>query len=189
MPVLGFIGPGTMGMPMAANLVAEGHEVRCYGRSGRSRERAAAAGTTVVASVREACAGADVAVTTLTDGPDVVSVALGRDGIITNLEPGALFVDHSTIGPETARRVHERALAALDAPARGGDGGAIDGTPGFRIELHDGDLAAAGAAARELGLSQPAAALISSQVAALKARGEAHLACELNGRADGEGAT
>jgi 2-hydroxy-3-oxopropionate reductase len=64
-----------------------------------------------------------------------------------------------------------------------------DYTPGFRIELHDKDLRIVQVAARNLGLSLPATALITSLVAALKARGDggldhsalAKLIRELNG--------
>jgi len=131
MAVLGFVGPGVMGRPMAANLVAAGHEVRVYGRSPESRARAGTTGGTIVESVREVPAGAEVVFTMLPDGPAVLDAIAGEDGILAAMTPGAVLVDHSTISPAEAAQVHaaaERAgVRCLDAPVSGGEAGAIEG--------------------------------------------------------------
>jgi 2-hydroxy-3-oxopropionate reductase len=68
----------------------------------------------------------------LPDSPDVADVALGDDGILANAKDGLLYIDCSTIRPDTAVTVADAASAAgvrvLDAPVSGGEQGAIDGT-------------------------------------------------------------
>ncbi|MBK1783651.1 NAD(P)-dependent oxidoreductase [Prauserella cavernicola] len=131
MTVIGFVGPGVMGRPMAANLVRAGHEVRVYGRSAESRARAEDTGGTVVDSVRDACAGAEVVFTVLTDGAAVLDAIDGEDGVLAAMEPGAVLVDHSTISPAESLRVHaaaaEAGVGCLDAPVSGGEAGAVEG--------------------------------------------------------------
>lgn len=132
MKTIAFIGPGIMGAPMITNLRSAGYTVRGFGRSSSSRERAERAGAEVMDSVREACDGADAAITMLPDGPDVLDVALGEDGLIAALPVGAIWIDHSTISPETARQGHkaarEKQIHALDAPVSGGEAGAVEGS-------------------------------------------------------------
>ncbi|QSE89802.1 NAD(P)-dependent oxidoreductase [Rhodococcus pseudokoreensis] len=131
MTVIGFIGPGVMGRPMAANLVAAGHDVRVYGHSDRSRARAESTGGTVVDSIRDACAGADVVFTMLPDGPAVLEAVTGEDGVVASMTPGTVLVDHSTIAPAESLAVHAAAaeadLRCLDAPVSGGEAGAVEG--------------------------------------------------------------
>ena len=118
MTVIGFVGPGVMGRPMAANLVAAGHEVRVHGRSAQSRERAASTGGTVTASVREAVEGAEVVFTMLPDGPAVLAAVAGEGGVLEGMAPGAVLVDHSTISPAEALQVHNAAARACGASMR-----------------------------------------------------------------------
>ena len=129
---VGFIGPGIMGRPMAANLVAAGHDVSCYARSQASRERARSTGAEVVDSVAAACEDAEVVVTMLPAGPDVLAVVTGEGGALESMRPGAVLLEQSTVSPDEARRVHAAATAAgvrcLDAPVSGGEAGAVEGT-------------------------------------------------------------
>ncbi|MGC0274472.1 NAD(P)-dependent oxidoreductase [Pseudactinotalea sp. Z1739] len=131
MTVIGFIGPGIMGAPMARNLISAGHEVRVFGASNRARTRAAETGGKVVGSAVEAATGCDVLITMLPDGPAVHEVLLGESGAISHMSPGTLLIDHSTISPAEALAVHQSAAAAevrcLDAPVSGGEAGAVEG--------------------------------------------------------------
>jgi len=123
---IGFIGLGIMGLPMAVNLVRDGHEVSGYNRSAAKAERLAAAGGRAAGSVAEAVRDADVVITMLPDSPDVEAVVLGQDGVLANSD--ALLIDMSTVSPATARAIaaaHER---SLDAPVSGGEQGAVDGS-------------------------------------------------------------
>ncbi|HEY3688440.1 MAG TPA: 2-hydroxy-3-oxopropionate reductase [Streptosporangiaceae bacterium] len=144
---IGFVGLGIMGGPMAANLVAAGHEVVGYNRSAAKRERLAERGGTAASSVAEAVRDADMVITMLPDSPDVEAVALGDDGVFAHAREGALVADMSTIRPDVARRVAAegaaRGLRVLDAPVSGGEQGAIDGKLSIMVGGADDDFAAA----------------------------------------------
>jgi 2-hydroxy-3-oxopropionate reductase len=129
--VIGFIGLGIMGRPMARNLLKAGYPLVVHSRSRGPVDEIVRAGAKVGSSPRDVAAQSDVLITMLPNSPDVELVALGRDGIIEGARPGLLFVDMSTISPIVSKKVGE-ALAAksvkmLDAPVSGGEKGAIDG--------------------------------------------------------------
>jgi 2-hydroxy-3-oxopropionate reductase len=129
--VIGFIGLGIMGRPMAKNLLKAGYPLVVHSRSRGPVDEIAHAGAKVGSSPRDVAAQSDVLITMLPNSPDVELVALGRDGIIEGARPGLLFVDMSTISPIVSKKVGE-ALAAksvkmLDAPVSGGERGAVDG--------------------------------------------------------------
>ncbi|GAA1861295.1 NAD(P)-dependent oxidoreductase [Asanoa iriomotensis] len=128
MRVIAFIGLGTMGAPMAANLVKAGFDVVGYNRSRPAVENLVAAGGRAASSVAEAVASAEVAVTMLPDSPDVEAVALGPDGLLAHLPAGALYVDMSSINPAVAVALAaagaQRDVEVLDAPVSGGEPGA-----------------------------------------------------------------
>ncbi|MGH3950193.1 MAG: 2-hydroxy-3-oxopropionate reductase [Pseudonocardiaceae bacterium] len=131
MTTVGFIGLGIMGAPMAANLVKAGFDVVGYNRSQPALDRLVEQGGRAAGSVAEAVRDADVVVTMLPDSPDVADVTLGDDGILANAKGDLLYIDCSTIRPDTSRAVAEQARArgvrVLDAPVSGGEQGAIDG--------------------------------------------------------------
>jgi 2-hydroxy-3-oxopropionate reductase len=129
--VIGFIGLGIMGRPMARNLLKAGYPLVVHSRSRGPVDEIARAGAKVGSSPRDVATQSDVLITMLPNSPDVELVALGRDGIIEGARPGLLFVDMSTISPIVSKKVGE-ALAAksvkmLDAPVSGGEKGALDG--------------------------------------------------------------
>ncbi|OSM42173.1 2-hydroxy-3-oxopropionate reductase [Nesterenkonia sp. PF2B19] len=128
---IAFIGLGIMGLPMAKNLVSAGHQVTGYNRSPEKAEQLALAGGAAASSVAEAVRGAEVIITMVPDSPDVEAVMLDEDGVLAHAEPGATWIDHSTIRPDVAVQVAQKAreagLKPLDAPVSGGEQGAIDG--------------------------------------------------------------
>lgn len=129
---IGFIGVGTMGLPMAVNLAKKGFAVAAYDRSPEATAAAAAAGLPTVASAAEAVAGADLVVTVLPSSPHVESVYTGDGGVLAAARTGTLCVDMSTIDPAVSRRVAaaaaERGIRFVDAPVSGGVPRATDGT-------------------------------------------------------------
>jgi 3-hydroxyisobutyrate dehydrogenase len=135
MSVIGFIGLGNMGGPMAANLVKAGHDVRGFDLSEASLKTFSDAGGTVVASAAEAASDAEIVVTMLPAGQHVRSVYMDDGGLIATCKPGTLMIDCSTIDVPTARDVISAAEAAghmmLDAPVSGGVAGAAAGTLTF----------------------------------------------------------
>jgi 3-hydroxyisobutyrate dehydrogenase-like beta-hydroxyacid dehydrogenase len=124
-----FLGLGIMGSRMAANLRAAGHDVVVWNRT---REKAEALGDPVAGTPAEAAREAEVVVSMVVDGPQVEQVLLGEDGAAAGAREGTLFVDMSTISPQTARsvaeRLAERGLAFVDAPVTGSSPAAEAGT-------------------------------------------------------------
>ncbi len=131
-PIVGFIGLGIMGKPMARNLMKAGYRVIVHNRSRGSVNELAADGAVPAATPRDVAAKSDVVITMLPDSPDVETVALGADGIAAGVREGSLWIDMSTIAPATTARVAaelaKKAVDALDAPVSGGEKGAIDAT-------------------------------------------------------------
>ncbi|MDF0601461.1 3-hydroxyisobutyrate dehydrogenase [Psychromarinibacter sp. C21-152] len=126
---IGFIGLGNMGAPMAANLAAAGHDVTGFDLAAPVPE-----GVTAADSAAEAAAGRDVAITMLPNGDILRHVAAE---IVPAMEPGAVFLDCSTVDVDSARAVADMAEAAglrpLDAPVSGGISGAAAGTLTFMV--------------------------------------------------------
>ncbi len=136
---IGFIGLGNMGSPMAANLVAAGHEV-----AGFDLVADCPTGVSKAATAIEAATGADVVITMLPNGAILRAVAAE---IIPTMSKGAAFVDCSTVDVESARAVADDAVSAgllpVDAPVSGGVGGASGGTLTFMAGGSDAAFAKA----------------------------------------------
>ena len=132
MAKVGYIGLGIMGASIARNLMKAGHELVVHNRSRGVVDELAKEGATPATSPREVAEQVEFVFTNLPDTPDVELVVLGRDGIIEGAHDGLIYVDNSTIKPETARnlaeKLAEKGIAALDAPVSGGDVGARNGT-------------------------------------------------------------
>jgi len=130
--IVGFIGLGLMGRPMAHNLLKAGFPLVVHSRSD------APVGEVVAAGARRARSPAEVAhlarriITMLPDSPDVEQVLEGPDGVFSALQPGTILIDTSSIDPGVARRLateaDTRGAKMLDAPVSGGEIGAISGT-------------------------------------------------------------
>jgi 2-hydroxy-3-oxopropionate reductase len=139
MPMLkvGYIGLGLMGSAMARNLLKAGFPLVVHNRSRAMVNELVRDGATEAFSPAEVAAQVDVVFTNLPDSPDVETVALGPDGVKSGAHPGLIFVDNSTIKPETARTVSAElanvGVLALDAPVSGGQVGAQQGTLVFMV--------------------------------------------------------
>jgi 3-hydroxyisobutyrate dehydrogenase len=129
----GFIGLGNMGAPMAANLAAAEHDLVVYDAAGT--EDRLPDGARAANGIAGVVAVAETVLLSLPDGK-VVEAVIG-DIIAVAERATRVVVDHSTIGVEAARRVHELASAAgityLDAPVSGGTAGAKAGTLAMMI--------------------------------------------------------
>lgn len=124
-----FLGLGIMGSRMAANLRDAGHELVVWNRT---RAKAEPLGVPIADTPAEAAKAADVVISMVVDGPQVEAVLLGPDGAAEGARPGTLFVDMSTISPQTARAIAERLAehghTFLDAPVTGSSPAAEAGT-------------------------------------------------------------
>lgn len=128
---VGFIGLGTMGKPMARNLIRAGYPLTVHNRSRGAVEELAKEGAQTATSPKEVAASSDIIITVLPDSPDVEVVVTGEQGIFEGARPGMLVIDMSTISPVVARRLagdaQTRGVDMLDAPVSGGEVGAING--------------------------------------------------------------
>ena len=131
-PIVGFIGLGIMGKPMARNLLNAGYELVVFNRSRAPMEEIAAEGAQLGDSPRDIAARSDVVILMLPDSPDVEQVVFGPQGVVEGIRPGNALVDMSSISPVTAIKVATELSAkganVLDAPVSGGDIGAVKGT-------------------------------------------------------------
>jgi 2-hydroxy-3-oxopropionate reductase len=127
-PRIGYVGLGLMGKPIAGNLLKAGYDLTVHSRSRGPVEELAAQGARPAESPRAVAAASDFVFTSLPDSPDVEGVVLGPNGIREGCRPGMIFVDNSTIKPETSRHIAAElgtlGVQALDAPVSGGDVGA-----------------------------------------------------------------
>ncbi|OUM03686.1 3-hydroxyisobutyrate dehydrogenase [Variovorax sp. JS1663] len=152
MAVIGFIGLGNMGLPMACRLKEAGHAVRCFDLDAGAMERAHEAGLQRSASTSEAVAGAEVVITMLPSGRHVLEVI--NDPAL-RFEADALVIDCSTIDVESCAAFHAalggKGLLTLDAPVSGGVGGAAAGTLTFMVGGSDDAFGRALALLRAMG--------------------------------------
>jgi 3-hydroxyisobutyrate dehydrogenase-like beta-hydroxyacid dehydrogenase len=120
---VGFVGLGSMGLPMAANLLKAGHDLIVYNRTRDRADELAKQGARVAGSPLEAAAGVEVLVTMLADDTAVESVMFGDQGALSGLTKGAIHASMSTIGHVLSRRLHlehqARAQGYIAAPVFG----------------------------------------------------------------------
>jgi 3-hydroxyisobutyrate dehydrogenase len=128
---VGFIGTGTMGLPMVGNLVKKNFAVVAYDVVPAALEGAVKLGAVAGASSADVAKRSDVLVTMLPSS-HVEAVYLGPGGVRETMGRGRLCVDMSTIDPAVSRRVAaalaERGVRFIDAPVSGGVPRATDGT-------------------------------------------------------------
>ena len=152
---IGFIGTGTMGQPMLANLVKKGFSVIAFDVVPAALEAAIRLGAERAGSAGEAVANCELVITMLPSSANVEAVYLGSAGIVESAAPGRLCVDMSTIDPGTSQRVaarlKDRGLRFLDAPVSGGVGGATAGTLAIMVGGNAGDLEEARPALAAMG--------------------------------------
>ena len=154
----GFIGLGTMGTPMAANLARGDLVLTVNDVRPEPGAELAALGALVVSSPADVAAHADIVHINVVDDRQVREVMLGEHGILRTAEPGGVVVIHSTIHPTTCRELAHTAavsdVAVLDAPYSGGLTAAAAGTLSFMV----------GGSAAALALVRPALDLMGTAV-------------------------
>jgi 3-hydroxyisobutyrate dehydrogenase/2-hydroxy-3-oxopropionate reductase len=127
-----FLGLGVMGGPMAGHLARAGHHVTVYNRTAaKAQAWAAEYGGAFATTPREAALSAEIVFACVGNDDDLRSVVLGADGAFAGMQPGAVFVDHTTASAEVARELAGAAkvigLRFIDAPVSGGQAGAVNG--------------------------------------------------------------
>jgi len=120
---IGFVGLGAMGAGIVPRLMAAGHTVTGFNRSRDKAQALIQSGMRFADTPRAVAMGADFVFSIVTDAPAVNAVALGEDGIIAGLKPGAIYIDMSTIAPDSSRAISAvfaaKGFAMLDAPISG----------------------------------------------------------------------
>ncbi len=104
---IGFIGLGGMGGPMARNILAAGHTLAVWNRTREKGAPLEAEGARLADTPADACRGAEVVVTMLSDDAAVEQVVFGPGGLLTALEEGAVHACASTISVALSRRLAE----------------------------------------------------------------------------------
>jgi 3-hydroxyisobutyrate dehydrogenase len=174
-----FLGLGVMGGPMAGHLSRAGHAVTVYNRTRTKAlawvaEHGQGQDATSAATPAAAAAHADFVFACVGNDDDLRAVVLGEHGAFAGMQPGAVFVDHTTASAEVARELstqaQRRGLHFIDAPVSGGNLGAINGT----LTVMCGGEAAAFEAMR------PVAMAFSTAVTLLGASGAGQLAKMVN---------
>ena len=125
---IGFIGLGTMGASMAANLARAGAPPIVWNRTPGKAAALLDLGVEEAASPADVAGRSDVVVICVSDTPDVEAVLFGPEGVQQGARQGLLVIDCSTISPEATRgfgsRLAGRGVAMVDAPVSGGSEGA-----------------------------------------------------------------
>ena len=130
-PIIAFLGTGTMGAPMAANLARAGFTVRAWDRTTSHAEALATDGVTVTTSPAQAVTGAGILITMLADGPATDQAWFGPDGLLQAAGPGLIWIQMATVGLDwTDRFVNlttRYGVSFIDAPVSGSQGPATAG--------------------------------------------------------------
>jgi len=125
---IGFIGLGTMGLPMVRNLLRAGYAVHVVSRSRGPIETAVSLGAMEAESPRDLAEKTEIVLTCLPLPATIEAVYFGENGILQADLSGKLIIDHSTVSPLLNRRCDEAIRVKggrfLDAPLSGGPMGA-----------------------------------------------------------------
>jgi 3-hydroxyisobutyrate dehydrogenase len=125
---IGFIGVGSIGHPMAGQLLAAGHKLIVHDVRPEAAAQLIASGAAWGESPADVAARCELVATCLPGPAEMEEVCLGARGIVGAIREGGLYVDHTTNSPMLVRRVHgmlaAKGVAMLDAPVSGGTEGA-----------------------------------------------------------------
>ncbi|MFK0157592.1 NAD(P)-dependent oxidoreductase [Streptomyces sp. NPDC090499] len=128
---VGFIGLGSQGAPMARRIVDAGHETTLWARRPAALLPFADTPARRAASPADLAAASDLVCVCVVDDADVEEVLTGEHGVLAGLRRGGVVAVHSTVHPDTCRRLADRArthgVTLIDAPVSGGGPAAAEG--------------------------------------------------------------
>ena len=121
-PSVGFVGLGSQGGPMAQRIIDEGFATTVWARRAEQTEAFASAGARVATDLVELGSVSDVLCVCVVADADVDAVLRGPQGALAGMAPGGIVVLHSTVHPDTCRRLQADfpQLGVVDAPVSGG---------------------------------------------------------------------
>ncbi len=138
---LGFVGLGSIGLPIASNLLKASFLLKVHTRSRTAETSKELKGALACASSKEVAEGCDVLLICVTDDDAVEEVLFGPEGAESALKPGKIVIDLSTISPTKAksfaRRLASKNVVYIDAPVTGGTEGAKAGTLTFFVGANE----------------------------------------------------
>ena len=141
---VGFIGLGTMGSEMAANIVRAGFPLTAWNRTPGRASELADLGATFAETPAAVAADSDIVVICVSDTPDVEAVLFGPEGVAAGAREGTLVIDCSTIAPSGSWKFAEQldgvGIAMVDAPVSGGSEGARNATLTIFVGGHERDV-------------------------------------------------
>jgi 3-hydroxyisobutyrate dehydrogenase-like beta-hydroxyacid dehydrogenase len=134
---IGFIGLGTMGKPMAANLIQKGFMVTVYNRTAEKADELAYLGAEVGLTPSEVARSSDVLITMLSNDASLLETFYSEQGILSGIHPALTIIDSSTVAPQTSKKLADELAAHfvdfLDAPVTGSKPSAEAGTLTFMV--------------------------------------------------------
>ena len=117
---IGFIGLGTMGLPMANCLIKKGYKLKVYDTSSVAMEKIDQDGVTLVNSPKEAAKDANFCITMLPESSNVRDAVLGKNGLVENMNKDSMLIEMSTILPSATMSIYEhlksKKIKMIDAP-------------------------------------------------------------------------
>ncbi len=120
----GFIGLGSQGGPMAQRIIDSGRDVALWARRPESLVPYAETTARIVGSPKELGATCEIVCLCVVSDDDVLEIASEPDGVLSGMGPGGIIVVHSTVHPDTCRRLaaaaHDVGVTVVDAPVSGG---------------------------------------------------------------------
>ncbi len=129
--LIGFVGLGNMGFPIARRLIQQGHDIVAFDTRASAVERLAALGAVAASSAKDVADRAETVMASLPSPAASLGVATGAAGVIEGSRVKR-YVDLSTIGSQTATEIHallaQRNIVAIDSPVSGGVRGAQSGS-------------------------------------------------------------
>lgn len=144
---IGIAGTGRMGAAMGQRLLAEGEELTVWNRTADKTKPLTEAGAKLAATPAELAASADVIITILTNAEAIDATYRGKDGLLSGDVKGKLFIEMSTVLPETEKAleadVKAKGAALVEAPVGGSSGPAKEGKLVGLVGGSDADVARA----------------------------------------------
>src|SRR5262245_1243852 len=110
LPCIGWVGAGRMGVPMAGYILKAGYRLVVFSRSAASRHKLVSLGAVEAADAAESARAADRVFASLPDDAALREVALGPQGVLASMRPGAVFIDTSTVSSEVSADIDRAAV-------------------------------------------------------------------------------
>ena len=106
--IVGFIGLGSMGFPIARNLVESGYKLRVYNRTVQKAEPLVDKGAELGKSPADVVEPGGIVISMLANDQALEEVVLGENGILQKLGNGGIHISMSTVSPTTAKNLAQR---------------------------------------------------------------------------------